>query len=100
MGFSISPPPPPPVGSGKTSLLDVISGRAEGKVDGVVSYRHHQCTRDTMRQRASYVLQADRLLPTLTVRETLTYMALMKLPGNVSHDEIDRKVNFTGWILR
>ncbi|RUS80972.1 hypothetical protein EGW08_011247, partial [Elysia chlorotica] len=79
-------------GSGKTSLLDVISGRAEGKVDGVVSYKHQQCRRAMMRQKASYVLQADRLLPTLTVRETLTYMALMKLPGSLTHDEIDRKV--------
>ncbi|KAK3777342.1 hypothetical protein RRG08_062507 [Elysia crispata] len=79
-------------GSGKTSLLDVISGRAEGKVEGVVSYKHHQCDRNTMRQKASYVLQADRLLPTLTVRETLTYMALMKLPGTLKNEEIDRKV--------
>ncbi|RUS80974.1 hypothetical protein EGW08_011249, partial [Elysia chlorotica] len=79
-------------GSGKTSLLDVISGRAEGKVDGVVSYKHQQCRRAMMRQKASYVLQADRLLPTLTVRETLTYMALMKLPGSLRMEEIDQKV--------
>ncbi|KAK3800296.1 hypothetical protein RRG08_062493 [Elysia crispata] len=49
-------------GSGKTSLLDVISGRAEGTVEGVVSYKHNQCRRAMMRQKASYVLQADRLL--------------------------------------
>ncbi|GFO10245.1 ATP-binding cassette sub-family g member 5 [Plakobranchus ocellatus] len=79
-------------GSGKTSLLDVIAGRAEGQVDGVVSYKHEQCTRTMMRQKASYVLQADRLLSTLTVRETLTYMALMKLPGNMTAKEIDKKV--------
>ena len=79
-------------GSGKTSLLDVISGRAEGKVDGVVSYKHHQCKRSMMRQKASYVLQADRLLPTLTVRETLTYMAFMKLPGSLSNEQIEKKV--------
>ncbi|GFO20502.1 ATP-binding cassette sub-family g member 5 [Plakobranchus ocellatus] len=79
-------------GSGKTSLLDVISGRAEGQVDGVVSYKHEQCTRAMMRQKASYVIQADRLLPTLTVRETLTYMAFMKLPGKLSFKEIDQKV--------
>ena len=76
----------------KTSLLDVISGRAEGKVDGVVSYKHHQCKRSMMRQKASYVLQADRLLPTLTVRETLTYMAFMKLPGSLSNEQIEKKV--------
>ncbi|GFO20501.1 ATP-binding cassette sub-family g member 5 [Plakobranchus ocellatus] len=79
-------------GSGKTSLLDVISGRAEGQVEGVVSYKHEQCTRAMMRQKASYVIQADRLLPTLTVRETLTYMALMKLPRHLNKRKIDRKV--------
>ncbi|GFR98650.1 ATP-binding cassette sub-family G member 5 [Elysia marginata] len=83
-------------GSGKTSLLDVISGRAEGEVDGVVSYKHHQCRLHMMREKSSYVLQADRLLPTLTVRETLTYMALMKLPGTLSSEQIDRKVRRRG----
>ncbi|KAH9488427.1 ATP-binding cassette sub- G member 5 [Bulinus truncatus] len=79
-------------GSGKTSLLDVISGRGTGETTGVVSYYGHQCTRQVMRQKSSYVLQADRLLPTLTVRETLTYMAYLKLPGRLSHKEIEAKV--------
>ncbi|XP_012940212.1 ATP-binding cassette sub-family G member 5 [Aplysia californica] len=79
-------------GSGKTSLLDIISGRAQGQVSGVVSYKHETCTRDVMKQRSSYVLQADRLLPTLTVRETLTYMAYLKLPGHWNADQIDEKV--------
>lgn len=79
-------------GSGKTSLLDVISGRSDGEVTGVVSYKGEQCTRDVMMQKSSYVLQADRLLPTLTVRETLTYMAYLKLPGNSSLAEIEAKV--------
>ncbi|XP_059144004.1 ATP-binding cassette sub-family G member 5-like [Physella acuta] len=79
-------------GSGKTSLLDVISGRAQGDVTGVVTYKQEQCTRDTMMQKASYVLQADRLLPTLTVRETLTYMAYLKLPGYTTESEIEAKV--------
>ncbi|XP_055879277.1 ATP-binding cassette sub-family G member 5-like isoform X1 [Biomphalaria glabrata] len=79
-------------GSGKTSLLDVISGRSTGVTTGVVSYEGQQCTRKMMRQKSSYVLQADRLLPTLTVRETLTYMAYLKLPGHFKPSDINRKV--------
>ncbi|CAG5128729.1 unnamed protein product [Candidula unifasciata] len=79
-------------GSGKTSLLDVISGRAQGEVSGLVTYKKELCTRDTMKQVSSYVLQADRLLPTLTVKETLTYMAYLKLPGQLTSSEIDAKV--------
>ncbi|KAI8784889.1 ATP-binding cassette sub-family G member 5 [Biomphalaria glabrata] len=79
-------------GSGKTSLLDVISGRSTGVTTGVISYNGQQCTREMMRQKSSYVLQADRLLPTLTVRETLTYMAYLKLPGHFKPSDIDKKV--------
>jgi ABC-type multidrug transport system ATPase subunit len=39
-------------------------------------------------------MQADRLLPNLTVRETLRYTAKLKLPGHVTTDDIERKVNF------
>ncbi|KAH9488422.1 ATP-binding cassette sub- G member 8 [Bulinus truncatus] len=79
-------------GSGKTSLLDIISGRSTGVTTGVVSYCGQQCSRQMMRQKSSYVLQADRLLSTLTVRETLTYMAYLKLPGNLTNSEINKKV--------
>lgn len=47
-----------------------------------------------MMRKASYVLQADRLLPTLTVRETLTYMAYLKLPGYTTESEIEAKVKY------
>ena len=40
-----------------------------------------------MKQIAGYVTQDDHLLSNLTVRETLTYAALLKLPRNLSTDE-------------
>ncbi|KAL5008818.1 hypothetical protein ScPMuIL_014399 [Solemya velum] len=79
-------------GSGKTSLLDVISCRTEGEVRGHVFYKKYACTKHFMKQFGSYVLQADRLLPNLTVRETLRYSAQLRLPGSATSGEIDKKV--------
>lgn len=79
-------------GSGKTSLLDVIACRSTGTVSGKVCYNNVVCTRDVIQQRATYVMQADRLLPNLTVRETLRYTARLKLPGDTRTKVIERKV--------
>nr|KAG5692505.1 hypothetical protein BaRGS_018710 [Batillaria attramentaria] len=79
-------------GSGKTSLLDVIAFRCEGEVTGTMTYKGVRCTKQTMKQQCSYVIQADRLLPNLTVRETLTYAAYLKLPGYTGKDKIDETV--------
>jgi ABC-type multidrug transport system ATPase subunit len=57
-----------------------------------MTYKGMTCTRRVMRQRVSYVIQADRLLPNLTVRETLTYTAYLKLPDNVHKHQLERKV--------
>lgn len=80
-------------GSGKTSLLDVIAFRADGDVQGTMTYRGARCTREMMQQQCSYVIQADRLLPNLTVRETLTYTAYLKLPGYTSRTRLKEKVD-------
>ena len=39
-----------------------------------------------------FLSQADRLLPNLTVRETLRYSAQLRLPGNASQFDIEEKV--------
>lgn len=80
-------------GSGKTSLLDIISCRSSGTMTGYVCINDVKCTRDVIQQRSTYVMQADRLLPNLTVRETLRYTARLKLPGNTNANNIERKVS-------
>lgn len=80
-------------GSGKTSLLDCIANRARGTVSGKVYYNNMECTKDIAQTFTSYVMQADRLLPNLTVRETLRYSAQLRLPGNASKFDIEEKVS-------
>ncbi|WAR18266.1 ABCG5-like protein [Mya arenaria] len=80
-------------GSGKTSLLDCIAQRAEGTMSGKVYYNNSECTPDLAQNFMSYVMQADRLLPNLTVREALRYSAQLRLPGNASNFDIEEKVS-------
>lgn len=79
-------------GSGKTSLLDIISSRSNGSVCGKVYYNNYMCTAEVIKQYAAYVMQADRLLHNLTVRETIRYAAYLRLPGRMNGTEIDIKV--------
>lgn len=59
---------------------------------GTVSLDGNICTKDLMKQTTAYVLQADRLLHTLTVRETLTYAAFLRLPADTTQKQRDLKV--------
>ncbi|KIW12024.1 hypothetical protein PV08_09298 [Exophiala spinifera] len=68
-------------GSGKTMLLNVISGRMKAhkfRQSGTVTYKSstNNCCGKVD---AAYVLQQDVLLPTLTVRETLQLAADLRL---------------------
>ena len=62
-------------GSGKTTLLNVLSGRYDRQsynISGTIDFG----TQDII----GYVTQHDTLLPFLTVRETLTFVAKLKVP--------------------
>lgn len=74
-------------GSGKTSLLNALSNRLKSKrlkTQGAIAYN-----RDTNLSsiRSAYVMQQDILLETLTVRETLTYAAELRLPPPTPREE-------------
>ena len=72
----------------------MIACRTNGTVSGKVYYNNIECTKDVFQQYGTYVMQADHLLPSLTVRETLRYSALLRLPGNTSSFDIEQKVQY------
>ncbi|KAF2072567.1 hypothetical protein CYY_006116 [Polysphondylium violaceum] len=77
-------------GSGKTTLLNTISGRysrAEIKVTGGIKFNNLKPSPQLIRRAVGYVMQKDFLLPNLTVRESLQYSALLRLPDSVSKAE-------------
>ncbi|KAI2486328.1 ABC transporter [Pyrenophora tritici-repentis] len=75
-------------GSGKTSLLNSMSGRIQSNNRLITSGRTlFNGSEDGSQVRTAYVIQQDILLHTLTVRETLTYAAQLRLPSTVSAKE-------------
>ncbi|KAJ3669243.1 hypothetical protein LUZ60_011193 [Juncus effusus] len=84
-----------PSGSGKSTLLDSLSGRLgrnvvlTGRV--VLNGRKRRLDYGAV----AYVTQENVLLGTLTVRETITYSALLRLPTTMTKVELRRVVENT-----
>lgn len=75
-----------PSGSGKTTLLTALAGRLPGKISGSITYNGHPFS-SSMKRKTGFVAQDDVLYPHLTVLETLTYAALLKLPSSLTKRE-------------
>lgn len=75
-----------PSGSGKTTLLSALAGRLPGKISGNISF-NGQAFSSCMKRKTGFVSQDDVLYPHLTVLETLTYAALLRLPKKLSKEE-------------
>ncbi|KAG6520647.1 ABC transporter G family member 14-like [Zingiber officinale] len=75
-----------PSGSGKTTLLTALGGRLRGKLSGKITYNGSPFS-GGVKRRMGFVAQDDVLYPHLTVAETLTFTALLRLPASLSRAE-------------
>ncbi|KAK2999268.1 hypothetical protein RJ639_022974 [Escallonia herrerae] len=84
-----------PSGSGKSTLLDSLAGRLSGNavMTGNVLLNGRKKRLDY--GVVAYVTQEDILLGTLTVKETITYSAQLRLPGNMTKDQFNEIVEGT-----
>ncbi|XP_027863160.1 ATP-binding cassette sub-family G member 8 isoform X2 [Xiphophorus couchianus] len=82
-------------GCGKTSLLDIITCRDEGgrMTCGHVLINGKPNTPQLVKKSIAHVRQDDRLLPHLTVRETLCFVAKLRLPSHFSQAQRDQRVD-------
>ncbi|KAJ6425786.1 hypothetical protein OIU84_026378 [Salix udensis] len=82
-----------PSGSGKSTLLDSLAGRLSSnvKMSGKVLINANRSSTDC--RDISYVTQEDFFLGTLTVRETITYSAHLRLPRKMTEQEIHSVVD-------
>uniref|UniRef100_A0A7S2V8J9 ABC transporter domain-containing protein n=1 Tax=Entomoneis paludosa TaxID=265537 RepID=A0A7S2V8J9_9STRA len=87
-----------PSGSGKTSLMNVLSGRSSYQ-GGVISINGVPSTQKSMKRlmsKVAYVRQADIFFGHLTVRDQLTYTALLRMPAEKTtlekHQEVDKLI--------
>ncbi|XP_015069238.1 ABC transporter G family member 23 [Solanum pennellii] len=82
-----------PSGTGKSTLLRVISGRVSDKEfdpKSIYLNDHAITTPAQLRNICGYVAQEDNLLPLLTVKETLMFSAKFRLRGMSSKEREER----------
>ncbi|BBH09123.1 ATP-binding casette family G25 [Prunus dulcis] len=72
-----------PSGSGKSTLLNALAGRLTRRHHGTVLANGRSLTKAVLR-RTGFVTQDDVLYPHLTVRETLVFCSLLRLPQSLS----------------
>ena len=74
-----------PSGCGKTTLLNILAGRILNGVTGNVwlnNQRYDKC----MKRKFAYVLQDDIFFENLTIKQQLTYTALLRLPDHLTRE--------------
>ncbi|KAI7734095.1 hypothetical protein M8C21_007039 [Ambrosia artemisiifolia] len=80
-----------PSGSGKTTLLSLLGGRLTNPAPGgSITYNDKPYSK-FLKSRIGFVTQDDILFPHLTVKETLTYAALLRLPKKLTKQEKEKR---------
>lgn len=74
-------------GAGKTTLMDVLSGRkTEGVVEGDIRIGGYPKIQRTFARISGYCEQNDIHSPQITVKESVTYSAWLRLPPETDPD--------------
>ncbi|XP_063774413.1 ATP-binding cassette sub-family G member 8 [Pseudophryne corroboree] len=81
-------------GCGRTTLLDIITCKDEGgKIkSGEILINGKLTTKHLVKKCVAHVRQDDQLLPHLTVRETLLFVAKLRLPKSYSEQQRQKRV--------
>ncbi|CAH0406882.1 unnamed protein product [Chilo suppressalis] len=78
-------------GAGKSSLMDILAGYTKPTAGSLYvngRIREEKC----FRRRSCYILQDDRIQDALSIRESLTIAAQLKLGNHVSREQKRRRV--------
>ncbi|XP_076916099.1 ABC transporter G family member 15-like isoform X2 [Bidens hawaiensis] len=84
-----------PSGSGKSTLLDALAGRLAKNVVMTGNILLNGEKKNLSYGAVAYVTQEDVLMGTLSVRETITYSAHLRLPSTLTKEEIEDTIEGT-----
>ncbi|XP_058179423.1 pleiotropic drug resistance protein 3-like [Rhododendron vialii] len=74
-------------GAGKTTLMDVLSGRKTGGIiEGDIRIGGYPKVQDTYSRISGYCEQSDIHSPQVTIHESLTYSAWLRLPPDIDQN--------------
>lgn len=77
-------------GAGKTTLMDVLFGRKTGGIiEGLITIGGYPKVQETFARISGYCEQTDIHSPQITVEESVTYSAWLRLPT-----EVDKKTKY------
>ncbi|XP_051116446.1 ABC transporter G family member 6-like [Andrographis paniculata] len=80
-------------GSGKSTLIDALANRiAKESLKGSITLNGERLESRLQKIISAYVMQDDLLFPMLTVEETLTFAADIRLPRNLSRSKKKARV--------
>ncbi|XP_072078085.1 ABC transporter G family member 22 isoform X1 [Arachis hypogaea] len=80
-----------PSGSGKTTLLNLLGARiCHSTISGSITYNDQSYSK-FLKSRIGFVTQDDVLFPHLTVKETLTYAARLRLPKTYTKEQKEKR---------
>ena len=82
-----------PSGAGKSTLLEILANRfKKGEINGHIFADGKPINLESYRDIIGYVEQDDYLMNYLTVEETITYSALLRLPRDMALDIKQQRV--------
>lgn len=82
-----------PSGAGKSTLLNVLSGFYRQNVEGKILVNGVQRNMHVFRKLSCYIMQDDHLLPHLTVKESISLAANLKISRSVSKENRQKAVD-------
>ncbi|RNA33868.1 white isoform X1 [Brachionus plicatilis] len=83
------------IGAGKTTLLNALNFRNSTRylVSGKIKLNGKLVNGDELSNRCAYIQQDDLFITTLTVKEHLTFMAMLKMGANFSKEQKVERVH-------
>ncbi|KYQ91142.1 ABC transporter G family protein [Tieghemostelium lacteum] len=81
-----------PSGAGKTTLLDILAHRLKINGEGVMYLNQSISDYHIFKKLCGYVTQSDTLTPSMTVFETLSFYAQLKMPREMPLEDKLQKV--------